>query len=117
MAYVEIETEPVPALSTEQPAEPAESPLQVYRIKPGDTLEKILRIIKADDEATRYLVTQKLSVYRRLQRNQPIEYRMTEDGLLESLRYKASADLILEFERNSGHDMAAIERSEPDPAH
>ncbi len=111
LAYVEIESETAPELSAEQPAEPAEAPWQVYRIKRHDTLGKILRTIKADEEATRYLVSQKFSVYRRLRRNQPIEFRMTEDGMLESLRYKASADLILEFERNSGHDMAAIERA------
>ena len=88
-----------------------QQPWQVYKIARNDTLGRILGKIANDPEATAFMVTQKLGVYRRLRRGQPIEYRLNEDGLIESLRYKASADLIFEFERNEGHNMSARERA------
>ena len=101
-------------ITSEHPANaarPQEQPWQVYRIARNDTLGRILGKIADDPEAASFLVVQKFGVYRRLRRGQPIEYRLNANGKIQSLRYKASADLIFEFERNDGHNMSAHERT------
>ena len=110
LAFADVEITSDPG-QLEVPDRPQEQPWQVYRIARNDTLGRILGKIADDREATNFLVTQKFKVYRRLRRGQPIEYRLDENGKIQSLRYKASADLIFEFERNDGHNMSALERT------
>ena len=108
LAFADVE------ITSELPADAPVSrqqPWQTYRIARNDTLGRILGKIADDPQATRFLVSRKLGVYRRLRRGQPIEYRLDGDGNIQSLRYKASADLIFEFERNDGHNMTAVERT------
>ena len=81
-----------------------------YVIKRRDTLGSILNHITEDQEASSFLVSQKLNAYRRLKIGSTIEYRNDDQGRLTALRYKVSPDLVLEFERDANLAMKAVER-------
>ena len=71
-----------------------------YTIERNDTLDAILRKITKDEEARRYLVTQKMTSYRKLRRGKRIEYLLNDTGQLTALRYKVSPELHMSFERD-----------------
>lgn len=101
--------DPFASVTEFPPAEPEKLPWNSYSIKRNDTLSTILGKITKDEEATKFLVNQKMDSYRRMKIGTNLEYRHTANGQLEALRYKAGADLRLEFFRDPVNGMQAIE--------
>ena len=82
---------------------------KAYTIKRNDTLGRILTEISDDGEARAYLVSQKMSSYRKLRSGREIRYKLGDNGRLEALTYKASPELHLNFARDGAGNMEVSE--------
>ena len=99
---------PSPSLSPEADAEPEPEPWLEYRIRRNDTLARILDRIGADDEAKRFLLSQKMKSYRRLRRGDSVQFRL-KDGRLAELQYKTSPEYYLRAGRGDDGQLWARE--------
>ncbi len=104
----DVEIVPDIAVITEPEIPPADK-WQSYQIKRNDTLGSILQKIDVDEASRRFLVSQKLSSYRKLRAGRPIYYKLAEDGELLALRYKTSPELHLNFIRAEDGNMEVTE--------
>ena len=81
------------------PLAPEAEPWLEYRIRRNDTMARILDRIGADDEAKRFLLSQKMKSYRKLRRGDSVQFRL-RDGRLSELQYKTSPDYYLRAGRD-----------------
>ena len=98
------------AESAEENNKEAEKPSWLeYKIKRGDTMDKILGKIGADKEARNFLNIQDLKSYRRLRRGDYLQFRLNEQQQLVALRYKTSPDYYLHAGRDDNGELWAKE--------
>ena len=91
--------EPKSALEAEEeiatPPADIPPPWLEYRIRRGDTMEKILKNIGAEQAALDYLTPLKLKSYRRLRRGDYLQFRLDSQNRLSEMRYKTSPKFYL----------------------
>ncbi len=107
-----IELIPIEQLEIQiTPAEPVLQPWLEYRIKRGDTLGKILKTIKLEEDFANFLLTKKLKSYKRLRVGQSIFFRQDDNGYLNQLLYKTNADYYLTAGKDDTGDYWAKEEA------
>lgn len=91
-----IDAAPAPAAADSPvaavPPPPAAPTWLEYRIRRGDTLERILRTLYSPDDMRDYLLKQKMKTYRRLRTGSVIYFQQDKAGNLQNLLYKTSPE-------------------------
>lgn len=99
---------PAPSQAAPPPAAPESEPWLEYRIRRNDTMARILQRIGADNDATNFLLAQKMKTYRKLRRGDTVQFRL-RDGRLSELQYKTSPEYYLRAGRDENGNLWANE--------
>ena len=97
------------ALAAATPAPAAASWLE-YRVRRGDTMDRVLRAIKADDEMRDYLLRQKMKTYRRLRIKSTVFFQQDDSGRVTKILYKTNPDYYFSAGRDGSGALWAHEK-------
>lgn len=89
------------AATAPAPAPPPAPSWLEYRVRRGDTMERVLRAINVDEEMREYLLRQKMKSYRRLRIKSVVYFQQGADGRVEKILYKTSPAYYFSAGRNA----------------
>lgn len=82
------------------PPQPAVRWLE-YRVRRGDTMDRVLRAIHADAEIRNYLLQQKMETYRKLRIGSIVYFQQDSSGRLQEMLYKTSPQYYFKAGRDA----------------